>query len=81
MESNFNLTDCSAVEKMSYCDFKTFSNAILRGVLSKRKAQENDNFCSLILNSAHMHKGFVIIDGLLYSQKQNCLRLCLPIAL
>jgi hypothetical protein len=76
--------DCSAVETMSYNDFKTSSKAILKGVLSKRdfrEAQENDDFCSSILNSTCMHRGFVIIEGLLYARKQNCLRLCLPIAL
>ncbi len=77
--------DCSAVEAMPYGHFKTSSKAILRRVLSKRdirEAQENDDFCSSILNSTtHMHRGFFDIDGLLYSRKQNCLRLFLPIAL
>ncbi len=53
-ESTFDLMDCSAVETMSYGDFKTLVKAILRGVLSKRdfrEAQENDDFCSSILNS------------------------------
>ncbi len=83
-KSTFDFMDCLAVETMSNGNFKTSSKAILRGVLSKRdfrEAQENDNFCSSILNSTHMHRGFVVIDGLLYSRKQNRLRLCLPIAL
>jgi hypothetical protein len=83
-ESTFDFMDCSAVETMSYDDFKTSSKAILKGILSKRdfrEAQENDDFCSSILNSPRMHRGFVVIEGLLYARKQNRLRLCLPIAL
>ncbi len=67
-----------------YVDFKTSSKAILKGILSKRdfrEAQENDDFCSSILNSPRMHRGFVVIEGLLYARRQNRLRLCLPIAL
>ena len=76
--------ECQSVDTMSYNDFKTSSKAILRGILSKkdfREAQENDDFCSHILNSPHRHKSFALIDGLLYSRKNNRLKLCLPVSL
>ena len=82
--SDFDEMDCQSVDTMSYSDFKTSSKAILRGILSKRdfrEAQENDDFCAKILNSPHRHKSFALIDGLLYSRKNNQLKLCLPIAL
>jgi len=80
----FDEIQSHSVDTMSYSDFKTSSKAILRGILTKKEfqeAQENDEFCSTILNSPHRYKNFVLIDGLLYSRRQNRLRLCLPIAL
>jgi len=60
-----------SVDTMTYSDFKTSSKAILRGILSKkdiREAQQNDEFCSSILNSPQKKNGFVLIDNLLYSR-------------
>jgi len=69
---------------MTYSDFKTSSKAILRGILLKKdfqEAQQNDDFCSSILNSPQKKKGFGLIDDLLYSKRGGRLRLCLPMSL
>ena len=79
-----NLIGAHSVDTMTYSDFKTSSKAILRGILSKkdfREAQQNDEFCSSILNSPQKRNGFVLIDDLLYSRRGGRLRLCLPISL
>jgi len=83
-DPDFEKMDCQSFDTMSYSDFKTSSKAILQGILSKKdfiEAQENDDFCARILNSPHRHKAFALIDGLLYSRKNNQLKLCLPVAL
>ena len=82
--SSMDIIQSHSVETMSYSDFKMSSKAILRGILSKKEfqeAQDNDEFCSKIKNSPHLHRAFVLIDGLLYSRKRNRLKLCLPVAL
>ena len=76
--------ECNTTDTMSYSDFKTSSKAILRGILSKedfKEAQQNDEYCLKILNSTRHHLNFVLIEGLLYSKRQNRLRLVLPVAL
>ena len=71
-------------DTMSYTDFKTVSRAILTGVLTRaefRAAQEQDLYCSRILNNMKRNRHFILLDGLLFAKNKHHIKLVLPEAL
>ena len=61
--------ECHQTDFMSYSNFKTVSQAILTGTLTKeqfKRAQAEDSFCSETLKKVKKLKRFIVIEGLLF---------------
>jgi hypothetical protein len=69
---------------MSYSDFKTVSQAILTGTLTKeqfQRAQAEESFCSETLKKVKKLKRFTVIEGLLFFKSYTIIKLVLPVSL
>ena len=78
------IVESNQAEYLSYGDFKTVSQAILTGTLTKeqfRLAQLEDPFCSRILKKWRQLKKFKVIEGLLFHNSLNTIKLVLPVSL
>ena len=80
------VTQIRAIEEdlISYTDFKSISRAILTGVLTPqefKQAQQQDPFCSNVIENINSKRRFTLIDGLLFAKYGHTIKLVLPAAL
>jgi hypothetical protein len=76
--------ECHQTDFMSYSNFKTVSQAILTGTLTKeqfKRAQAEDSFCSETLKKVKKLKRFIVIEGLLFFKSYTIIELVLKVAL
>ena len=76
--------DCNRAEYLSYGDFRTVSQAILTGTLTKEQfklAQLEDTFCSKVFKKWRQLKRFTVIGGLLFFKSFTTIKLVLPTSL
>ena len=76
--------ESNQAEYLSYGDFRTVSQAVLTGTLTKEQfklAQLEDPFCSKTFKKWRQLKRFTVIGGLLFFKSFTSIKLVLPVSL
>ena len=84
MEMKTIKIESNEMDFISYSDFKTVSQAVLNGTMSReqfRVAQLEDPFCSQIFKRIKNLKKFKIINGLLFFSSSRNVKVVLPTSL